>query len=162
MNHDHLTITPREQLDFGLDDGDLPRHWFGGDPYKTRFFDAMSTTFPDGERLFMMAVRAFKDTITDPALLQDIKDFNRQEGQHGIVHSRFNEVLRGQGIDIDKLLRIHRFIQFDIYWKYFPRVYNHGLRLFRPGTGHGHRRSTGARHVRLARHRGAGAQGRGL
>ncbi|RZK99985.1 MAG: metal-dependent hydrolase [Rubrivivax sp.] len=119
----HMTITPRDGLDFGLDE-DLPRFWFGGDPFKTRYFDAMSTTFPDGERLFMMAVREFKSTITDPVLLQDIKDFNRQEGQHGLVHTRFNEVLRAQGIDIDKLLRIHRFIQFNIYWKYFPKVYN--------------------------------------
>lgn len=123
MNH-HLTITPRDALDFQLDDEDLPRHWFGGDPFKTRYFDAMSLSFPDGERLFMMAVRAYKHTITDPALLQDIKDFNRQEGQHGLVHAQFNEVLRGQGIDIDKLLRVHNFIQFNIYWKYFPKAYN--------------------------------------
>lgn len=123
MSH-QLSITPRDTLDFQLDDEDLPRHWFGGDPFKTRYFDAMSLSFPDGERLFMMAVRAFKDTVTDPALLQDIKDFNRQEGQHGIVHAQFNEVLRGQGIDIDKVLRVHNFIQFGIYWKYFPKVYN--------------------------------------
>lgn len=123
MSH-HLTITPRAELDFGLDDADLPRHWFGGDPFKTRYFDAMSLSFPDGERLFMMAVRAFKHTVVDPALLQDIKDFNRQEAQHGIVHHQFNEVLRRQGIDIDKLLRVHNFIQFGIYWRYFPKAYN--------------------------------------
>lgn len=124
MSHHHLTITPRSELDFKLDDQDLPRHWFGGDPFKTRYFDAMSLSFPDGERLFMMAVRAFKHTITDLALQEDIKDFNRQEGQHGIIHNQFNEVLRRQGIDIDKVLRVQNYIQFNIYWKYFPKAYN--------------------------------------
>ena len=36
MAHDH-TIVPREKLDFGLD-GDIPKYWFGGDAFKTRFF----------------------------------------------------------------------------------------------------------------------------
>ncbi|RZI83230.1 MAG: metal-dependent hydrolase [Rubrivivax sp.] len=122
MSH-HLNITSRDKLDFQLDET-LPRHWFGGDPFKTRYFDAMSISFPDGERFFMMAVRAFKDNITDPALLEEIKEFNRQEGQHGVVHARFNDLLRHQGIDVDKLLRINRYIQFEIYWKYFTKSFN--------------------------------------
>src|SRR5690606_32376364 len=35
-------LPPREGLDFDLE-GDIPRHWFAGDAFKTRFFDAMST-----------------------------------------------------------------------------------------------------------------------
>jgi predicted metal-dependent hydrolase len=27
---------------------DIPRYWLGGDPFRTRFFEAMSMTFPDG------------------------------------------------------------------------------------------------------------------
>lgn len=37
--HDQRPIQPREKLDFRLDSG-IPRFWNGGDPFKTRLFDA--------------------------------------------------------------------------------------------------------------------------
>jgi predicted metal-dependent hydrolase len=45
----------RTKLDFHLDQA--PRFWFGGDPFRTRMFDALSLTFPDGERYFIEYVR---------------------------------------------------------------------------------------------------------
>ncbi len=95
-------IVPREKLDFGLD-GDIPRFWLENDPFKTRFFDAMSTFFPEGERFFITCVRDFKDQITDPKLLAEVKDFTRQEGQHGMVHRQFNDRLTEQGIRVDAI-----------------------------------------------------------
>ena len=91
MNHPQQ-IVPREKLDFGLD-GDIPKYWFGGDAFKSRFFDAMSTIFPEGERYFISCVRDYRDQVTDPKLLQDIKDFMRQEGQHGLADTS------GEGLD---------------------------------------------------------------
>ena len=41
----------RTKLDFRLDE--VPRFWFGGDPFRTRIFDALSLTFPEGERYFI-------------------------------------------------------------------------------------------------------------
>ncbi len=114
------TIVPRERLDFGLT-GNIPQYWFGGDPFKTRFFDAMSTIFPEGERFFISCVRDFRDQVTDPALLSEVKDFMRQEGQHGIVHSQFNDRLKAQGIDVDRLEAIHRRLN-DITRKYAPKA----------------------------------------
>jgi predicted metal-dependent hydrolase len=38
-------ITPRTGLDFGLS-GDIPWFWFGGDPFRTRLFDAHSILTP--------------------------------------------------------------------------------------------------------------------
>ena len=32
-----------------------PQYWLGGDPFKTRFCDAMSTIFPEGERFSSLA-----------------------------------------------------------------------------------------------------------
>jgi predicted metal-dependent hydrolase len=99
----HLETRPiqaREKLDFQLDSG-IPRFWNGGDPFKTRFFDAMSLTFPIGERYFISSVRAYRDQIKDPALLQEVKDFTRQEAQHGIVHTAFNNMLRDQGLKVE-------------------------------------------------------------
>lgn len=95
-------ITPREGLDFDLE-GDIPTYWFGGDPFKTRFFDSLSTIFPEGERFFISCVRDFRDQIGDDNLKNEVKDFIRQEAQHGIVHDKFNARLKSQGIDVDML-----------------------------------------------------------
>lgn len=112
-------ITPREKLDFGLD-GDTPRYWFGGDAFKTRFFDALSTIFPEGERFFIACVRDFRDQARDPALQADIKAFIRQEAQHGLVHDRYNARLKAQGIDVDRLEGITRHLLFNVIRRYLP------------------------------------------
>lgn len=67
----------RTKLNFKLDEA--PHFWFGGDPYLTRMFDALSLTFPDGERYFIESVRLFRDQIQDPDLKQRVADFIRQE-----------------------------------------------------------------------------------
>lgn len=95
-----IAIVPRQDLDFDLD-GDIPRYWFGGDAFRTRFFDAMSTLFPEGERFFISCVRNFRDQVTDPVLQQQVKDFMRQEAQHGRVHDQYNHRLQQQGIRVD-------------------------------------------------------------
>jgi uncharacterized protein len=107
MNHLHPgapDIVPREKLDFGLD-GDIPKYWLEGDAFKTRMFDALSTLFPVGERFFITCVRDFKDQITDQALLEQIRDFNRQEGQHSLLHGRYNDRLQAQGVRVDQILK---------------------------------------------------------
>ena len=114
-------ITPREKLDFDLQ-GDIPKYWFGGDPFKTRLFDAMSTIFPEGERYFISCVRDYRDQVTDPQLQRDIKDFIRQEGQHGIVHSQYNDRLKAQGIDVDMLEDRMRHLMFKVIRKYVPKA----------------------------------------
>lgn len=115
-------IIPREKLDFGFD-GDIPKYWFGGQAFQSRFFDALSVIFPPGEKFFMTTVRDFRDRISDPKLLQDIKDFNRQEAQHTLVHNQYNEHLRAQGIDVDHMLKDLHTLLFDIYRNRFSREY---------------------------------------
>src|SRR5690606_38080036 len=101
--------------------GDIPKYWFGNDPFKTRFFDAMSTIFPEGERFFISCVRDFRDQVTDPKLQQEVKDFIRQEAQHGMVHDQYNDRLRAQGIDVDRLENIEKYLLFDLMRKYVPK-----------------------------------------
>lgn len=118
------TIEVRENLDFGLDT-EIPRHWNGGDPFKTRFFDAMSLTFPLGERYFISTVRPFKDAIKSPQLRQEVKDFTRQEGQHGILHTQFNDLLKKQGLG-RYLAFNNRFLdaKFKMQLKYWSNNFN--------------------------------------
>jgi uncharacterized protein len=98
----HADIVPREHLDFKLNE-DIPRFWMDGDPFKTRFFDAMSTLFPVGEKFFIVSVREYRDQVTDPKLQREVRDFIRQEAQHTLVHRQFNDRLKAQGVDIDDI-----------------------------------------------------------
>ena len=92
----------RTKLNFKLEE--VPRFWFGGDPFRTRLFDALSLTFPDGERYFIESVRLFRDKITDPDLKQRVADFIRQEAQHGLAHDKMNQVMKDQGMPVEQFI----------------------------------------------------------
>jgi predicted metal-dependent hydrolase len=92
----------RTRFDFSK----VPTHWSSGDPFVTRFLDALSINFPLGERFFIEAVSAFAERVSDPSLREEIALFSRQEGQHGGAHSQYNKLLRAQGVDVDKILQV--------------------------------------------------------
>ncbi|MET1078292.1 MAG: metal-dependent hydrolase [Pseudomonas sp.] len=98
-----LQIRPRH-LDFQLPDP-LPRHWHGGDAFKTHLFNAMSVLFPDGERFFIDSVRQFRDRIEDPVLKAQISGFIGQEGHHSREHLAYSARLRDLGYAITPLER---------------------------------------------------------
>ncbi len=118
-------IHPRKGPDFGLD-GDIPRYWLDNDAFKSRFFDALSCLFPDGERFFIACVRDYKDQITDPDLQHQVKEFIYQEGQHGQVHTQYNERLKRQGVNVDKIIEKQHRIMFGLMRKRLPKVYTLG------------------------------------
>lgn len=103
----------RSHLNFKLNE--IPRFWFGNDPFRTRMFDALSLTFPDGERYFIESVRLFRDQITDPDLKARVADFIRQEAQHGIAHDKMNQVMRDQGMPVDQFIkRLNKIFKFEL------------------------------------------------
>lgn len=81
---------------------DTPRYWFDGDPFLTHVMNALSLTFPEGERMFIHAVRALRDRVKDPLLEKQVRGFLAQESLHRREHDSFNDWLRSQGIDVDK------------------------------------------------------------
>lgn len=91
-----------------FDFADVPIYWNDGDVFLTRFLDALSVNFPDGERFFIESVRAFEHAVEDPALREDIRLFVRQEAQHGVAHDRFNETLRNQGVNVERIIKTLR------------------------------------------------------
>lgn len=105
-------IVPRKGPDFDLEN--VPRHWFGGDPFKTRFFDAMSLLFPEGEKFFIQCVRDYRDQITDPQMQAQVKDFIYQEGQHGMVHDAYNRRVAAQGVAVEHVeARMKKLLKFQ-------------------------------------------------
>ena len=119
-----LGIVPRKAPP--LDIAAIPRFWFDNDPFKTRFFDALSLLFPEGEKFFIACVRDYRANITDPALQQQVKDFIYQEGQHGALHTAFNDRLKAQGVQVDRILARQRKIMFDGFRDKLPRRYTLG------------------------------------
>lgn len=71
----------------------LAGDWFGGHAFKTAWFNAMSITFPLGEKFFIDSVRHYSDRIDDPKLQADIRGFCGQEGFHRREHDLYNRTL---------------------------------------------------------------------
>lgn len=91
-----LQIKPR---DLHIDrEAPTPRWWLNGDPFGTAVMNALSLTFPDGERFFIQSVKRFaKDA--PPALAADIRAFTVQEGAHTREHMAFNAITERAGYD---------------------------------------------------------------
>lgn len=87
----HITV---RRMDFDIPA--LPRYWYKGNVWITHFMNALSTTFPDGERFFIHAVRNYENEITDPELRTQIRAFIGQEANHGKEHEAFNQALIDQ------------------------------------------------------------------
>jgi len=104
-----MTSTPpvvRRDLHFNMH-ADIPRFWVEGDAHKTRFFDAMSLMFPDGERFFIDSVRAFRADIADDETLNaEVGGFIGQEAMHSREHLEYNERLERQGIGANELVEL--------------------------------------------------------
>jgi len=101
----------RRDLHFDFD-AEIPRYWLGGDAHKTRFFDAMSLMFPDGERFFIDSVRAFRaDVADDPKLSGEVGGFIGQEAMHTREHLEYNERLEKQGVPANELMQFLRNFQ---------------------------------------------------
>lgn len=79
----------------------LPRHWNGGDAFRTALFNALSMSFPVGEQFFIDAVRAGLAALPaeQRARFQaEVRGFVGQEATHRHVHDRFNAHLQRQGL----------------------------------------------------------------
>jgi predicted metal-dependent hydrolase len=92
-----LTIHPRN-IAFGRMEGE-PRWWLGGDPVATAFYNALSVTFPQGERFFMDAVRRYRTEVSGE-LADQVAAFVTQEALHTREHVAFNRQVADHGYDV--------------------------------------------------------------
>jgi hypothetical protein len=78
------------------------RHWVGGDPYATAFFNALSITFPKGETFFMKVLKQYRDEVPEK-LAREIRGFVQQEAVHSREHLFFNKHIEESDFDISRL-----------------------------------------------------------
>ncbi len=102
-------------LDFAS--GGKNPNWFANNPVLTRHMDTLSSLFPDGERFFVDAVRAYQKEVKDPALQKEIRAFIGQEARHSEQHSHFNQTA-GDAVEWSRA-RCERLVKFG--QKYFPK-----------------------------------------
>jgi uncharacterized protein len=99
---------PGRKMEFEFDLDDIPKYWYGDDVFKSTFMNALSCLFPEGERMFMDAVRDNQHKISDPQLLQQIKGFIKQEAIHGHEHAQYNDYLKKWNYPIDKIMAFEK------------------------------------------------------
>jgi predicted metal-dependent hydrolase len=78
-----------------------PRHWCGGDAFRTAWFNALSMSFPVGEQFFIDAVRAGVQALPEDERARFepmVKAFVGQEATHRRIHALFNAHLAAQGL----------------------------------------------------------------
>jgi predicted metal-dependent hydrolase len=98
----HAIHVRKPALDF---EKPIERFYFDQDPVKTHIFNALNLLFPEGERFFVKSVHRYQQQITQPELLQQMREFAGQEGQHAHQHERFFSVMKRQGYRIGGFLR---------------------------------------------------------
>lgn len=82
----------------------LGRDWHGGHAFQTAFFNALSFSFPSGEKFFVDSVKHYLPKISDARLQRDAAVFMQQEFTHRREHQRYNEALaEARGFDGEKL-----------------------------------------------------------
>ena len=82
-----------------------PRYWMAGDPFTTHLMNALSLTFPEGERFFVASVRALREHVKDPELEAQVRGFLAQESLHRREHEAFNDFLQGLGVPVEQFYR---------------------------------------------------------
>ena len=88
-----------------------PTYWFDGKGFESLFFDAVSSTFPEGERFFILSVRSFAEQIQDEGLKTEAAYFMRQEGQYSREHDAHIRILDDQGFGtLDQINRFDRLL----------------------------------------------------
>jgi uncharacterized protein len=88
-----VNVAPRD-IRFALDEA-RQGHWLSGDPVGTAVFNALSLTFPDGERVFMDAVKNYRHLLTGK-LAEDVRGFIAQEAIHSREHHQLNSLIDRQ------------------------------------------------------------------
>jgi predicted metal-dependent hydrolase len=88
------------RMKFDFEDQGFDRYWHSGSALKSLFWTQLSTAFEPGEKFFIDSARALKSKIDDPALLEELSEFCRQEGHHTAQHLKFDRINEAMGVDI--------------------------------------------------------------
>ena len=98
-NNNNTPEFTSHQLRLDWTRSDLPMHWYNDSAFYTHFMNALSVTFPDGERFFIDSVMSYREQISqDPQLHANVMEFVKQENWHRYQHSLYSRWMDSQGL----------------------------------------------------------------
>lgn len=113
-----VDVIPRKFLgDFPQD---VPRFWFRNNPILSNMLNTYTVLVPDNELYYMRNIRIASERIRNNRLKQQVMNFIRQEGQHGMAHKRFWKNLSDQGIKFKRFLKITDLVSYRFLESVFP------------------------------------------
>ena len=74
--------------------------WNNGNVQLSQFMNTLSLFFPEGERMFIDAVRNCRDQVSDPELKKAMTAFIGQEAMHGREHEDYNQKMVEAGLPV--------------------------------------------------------------
>ncbi len=102
-----LKVTYR-RMQFPFEQG-FDRYWHSGSPAKSFYWTQLSAAFAPGEQFFIDSARSLKKRIDDPALLEELAEFCRQEGHHTAQHLKFDRINAEMGVDVESCRKRYEF-----------------------------------------------------
>lgn len=88
-------------------DESTPRVWFWESAAYSYLLNAISASFPVGERFFVRSVHRFANQVSDPEQRKQIQAFCAQEGNHSREHTRHLSLLEQQGYPVSRVIAFH-------------------------------------------------------
>ncbi len=82
----------------------IPRHWLGGNPVRTHFFNAINLFVVSFEDFMARVMRGRLPHLQDASFQRQVRGFMGQESTHSYVHTKYLQNLRDQGFQIDGYL----------------------------------------------------------
>ena len=98
-------------IHFPMNQENVARHWFNGDPWMTHWLNAILAAVPDGERWVMNSARRQLDKLQDPLVRKAAIEFIRQERIHAREHDEMNAAGVQHGVPIDKVEAVFKLIR---------------------------------------------------
>jgi len=89
------------RMQFPFEHSGFARYWHGGSPFRSLFWTQLSTAFEPGEKFFIDSARALRGHVSDPALLEELGEFCKQEGHHTAQHLKFDRANAALGVDVE-------------------------------------------------------------
>ncbi len=110
MNKSSITDIRVRRTEFPLP---KEKYYFRDNAVLTHFVNALHIVFPEGERMFIRAVREFAGQVTDETLKEAVKAFYAQETQHANQHARYYAHLDAQGLGATEIYETYKNLMYD-------------------------------------------------
>lgn len=98
----------------------VARHWFHGEPATTHLLNAYTLLVPDNEGFYIRTLNRALPRLDDMHLRNAVREFSRQEGQHGVAHRHAWALLAAQGYRYEAYVKLADKAAFALVEKFAP------------------------------------------